>query len=196
MTRPKHMAGLALALALITTQASAHAGSAAHAGFGSGFLHPFLGIDHMIAMLAVGLWAARLGGAAIWVLPLVFPLVMALGAGLALAGVALPAVETGIALSGVVLGVIVAFALRAPVSVAASIVGGFAVFHGLAHGAEAPGGISLHGYVAGFLLGTGLLHLAGISLAWALRGGFGARALQGTGVGIALLGGAALLGVA
>lgn len=196
MTRLSPTLGLALSLMLAASAAWAHPGHGAHAGFASGFFHPMLGLDHVIAMVAVGLWGARLGGAAVWALPLVFPLVMALGAGLGLIGVALPAVEAGIALSGVVLGLILALALRAPVGVAAAIVALFAVFHGHAHGTEVPGGVGLWGYGLGFVAGTGLLHLAGIGLAGLMRGAMGARALQGTGAGIALLGGALFLGLA
>jgi urease accessory protein len=196
MTRLFPTLALTLSLMLVVTQAAAHPGHGAHSGFVSGFFHPILGLDHVIAMLAVGLWAARLGGASVWVLPVVFPLVMAFGAALGLMGVALPAVEAGIALSGVVLGLIIAVALRAPVAVAAAIVGGFAVFHGHAHGTELPGGVGVSGYALGFLMGTGLLHLAGIGLAGLMRGAIGARALQGTGAGIAMLGGAAFIGLA
>lgn len=196
MTRLSPTLGLALSLMLLATAALAHPGHGGHAGFGSGFFHPMLGLDHVIAMLAVGLWAASLGGAAVWALPVVFPLVMAFGAGLGLMGVALPAVEAGIALSGVVLGLILALALRAPVGVAVAIVALFAVFHGHAHGTEAPGDGGLWGYALGFVAGTGLLHMAGIGLAGLMRGAMGARAMQGTGAGIAMLGGAVFLGLA
>jgi urease accessory protein len=196
MTRLSQTLALTLSLMLVATQAAAHAGPGAHSGFASGFLHPMLGVDHVIAMVAVGLWAARLGGASVWVLPLVFPLVMAFGAALGLMGVTLPAVEAGIALSGVVLGLIIAVALRAPVAVAAAIVGGFAVFHGHAHGTEVPGEVGVWGYGFGFVAGTALLHMAGIGLAALMRGALGARAVQGTGAGIAMLGGAFLIGLA
>ena len=196
MTRLSPTLALALSLMLLANEALAHPGHGAHSSFASGFFHPMLGLDHVIAMLAVGLWAARLGGAAVWALPVVFPFVMALGAVLATMGVALPAVEAGIALSGVVLGLIIVMALRAPVGVAAAIVALFAVFHGHAHGTEAPGDVGVLGYAFGFVAGTGLLHMAGIGLAGLMRGAMGARALQGTGAGIALLGGAAFLGLA
>ena len=196
MTRLSQTLALTLSLMLVATQAAAHAGPGAHSGFASGFLHPMLGVDHVIAMVAVGLWAARLGGASVWVLPLVFPLVMAFGAALGLMGVTLPAVEAGIALSGVVLGLIIAVALRAPVAVAAAVVGGFAVFHGHAHGTEGPGEVGVWGYGFGFVAGTALLHMAGIGLAALMRGALGARAVQGTGAGIAMLGGAFLIGLA
>lgn len=196
MTRFSRTLGLTLSLMLVTGGAWAHPGHGAQSGFASGFSHPMLGVDHVIAMLAVGLWAARLGGASVWALPLVFPAVMAFGAALGLMGVALPAVEAGIALSGVVLGLIIATALRAPVSVAVLIVGGFAVFHGHAHGTELPSDVGIWSYAVGFLIGTGLLHIAGIGLAGLMRGAIGARALQGTGAGIAMLGGAAFIGLA
>lgn len=196
MTRLSQTLGLTFPLMLVASGAWAHSNHGSHSGFASGLFHPMLGIDHVIAMLAVGLWAARLGGAAVWALPVVFPMVMACGATLAMLGVALPAVEAGIALSGVVLGLIIVMALRAPVSVAALIVGGFALFHGHAHGTELPGGVGIGSYALGFLMGTGLLHLAGVGLAGFMRGAIGARALQGTGAGIAMLGGAALIGLA
>lgn len=196
MTRLFPTLALTLSLMLVVTQAAAHPGHGAHSGFVSGFFHPILGLDHVIAMLAVGLWAGRLGGAAVWALPMVFPLVMALGAVLATMGVALPAVEAGIALSAVVLGLIIAVAFRAPVAVAAAIVGGFAVFHGHAHGTELPSGVAVSGYGLGFLAGTGLLHLAGIGLAGLMRGAIGARAMQGTGAGIAMMGASFLIGLA
>jgi urease accessory protein len=161
--------------------AMAHApGEGLAGGFASGFAHPLGGLDHIVAMVAVGLWGAFLGAPAIWLLPIVFPLVMAAGGVLGIIGVPLPSVEIGIALSAVVLGVMVAGALRPPLWVAALIVGAFAIFHGYAHGAELPGNANALGYSAGFVVATGLLHLAGIALSmldrlpkgeWAVRAG-------------------------
>jgi len=132
-------------------------------GFISGFMHPISGLDHVVAMVGVGLWGAFLGEAAIWILPVIFPLVMAFGGALGVAGVTLPFVETGIALSGVVIGLAVLFAVRPPIWVAAIIVGMFAIFHGYAHGVELPSAANPLIYSIGFVIGTGLLHLAGIA---------------------------------
>lgn len=172
----------------------AHTGSDA-GGFASGFWHPILGWDHVVAMIAVGLWGAFLGPPALWMLPLVFPLVMAFGGALGVMGVALPAVETGIALSGVVLGLLVAFAVKAPLWVAASLVGVFAVFHGHAHGTELPDAANPFAYGIGFVVATGLLHLAGIGFGFATRSPAGTLAVRGLGGLIAATGAAFLFGL-
>jgi len=156
------LAGLVLAAAAGT--ARAHTGEGVPGGLASGFTHPLFGWDHVVAMVAVGLWGAFLGRPAIWILPVVFPVVMALGGALGARGVPLPAVEAGIALSGVILGLLVALAVRAPLWVAAVIVGAFAVFHGHAHGTELPDAVSPYAYAVGFVVATWLLHLAGIAL--------------------------------
>jgi len=187
---------LALPLAFCAMQASAHTGAGVNSGFASGFWHPILGWDHVVAMIAVGLWAASLRGAAIWTLPLVFPLVMAFGGALGVTGVPIPAVEAGIALSGVVLGLLIAFAVRAPVWVAAPIVGVFAIFHGHAHGTELPQVFSPYGYAAGFVAGTALLHAAGIALGLFAVPGTRKLAVRGAGGVIALVGAAFLVGAA
>lgn len=161
---PFHRLAIAALLIAAAGPALAHEGAAAGGGFVSGFLHPILGLDHVAAMVAVGLWGAFLGAPAIWVLPVAFPLVMALGGALGVMGAPLPAVETGIAASAVVIGVAVALAIRPPIWIAAVIVGFFAIFHGHAHGAEMPGAASPLAYAAGFVLCTGLLHLGGIAL--------------------------------
>jgi urease accessory protein len=139
-------------------------------------------------MVAVGLWGAFLGAPAIWILPVVFPLVMALGGALGVAGVPIPMIETGIALSGVVLGLLIAFAVKAPIWVAAVIVGVFAIFHGHAHGTELPEAFSPYGYAVGFVIGTGLLHLVGIGLGVLTRSEMGRYAVRGAG-GVIALGG-------
>src|SRR5215831_2643270 len=133
-------------------------------GFIGGFAHPLFGPDHIAAMVAVGLWGAFLGPPAIFVLPIVFPLVMAFGGVVGILGVAVPAVEAGIAVSAAVLGMMVALAVRPPLWVAAIIVGAFAIFHGHAHGAELPPGADALAFAAGFVIATGLLHLAGIAI--------------------------------
>lgn len=185
---------LALPLAGLAGQAMAHTGPGSHAGFVGGLMHPMLGWDHLVAMLAVGLWAATLGGRALYALPLVFPVVMALGAAMGISGLVLPGVEAGIAASGVVLGLLVAFGMRAPLAVSGALVGAFALFHGHAHGTEMPGGYGPLAYGAGFVLGTMLLHLAGLGLGLAARSGAGRVALRGAGGLIALTGAGFLLG--
>lgn len=156
--------------------------------FATGFLHPFTGWDHMAAMVAVGLWGAFLGRPAIWVLPIVFPLVMAFGGLLGMTGMPLPGIEIGIALSAVVLGVMVAAAARPPLWVAALLVGAFAIFHGHAHGAELPGAADPLQYSLGFVVATGLMHAGGISFGalsrwpagrWAVRAGGGLIGIAG-----------------
>jgi urease accessory protein len=192
------LADLALALALAGTAASAMAHSAAGGvgGFAAGFVHPVLGWDHVIAMVAVGLWGAFLGRPAIWVLPVVFPLVMAFGGALGVAGVRLPGVEVGIAVSAIVLGAMVAFAARPPLGVAAVIVGAFAIFHGHAHGAELPVAADPLAYSLGFVLATGLLHLGGIALGMVARWPAGQLVVRVGGVAIAAAGVAFLTGAA
>lgn len=143
--------------------AMAHTGSVV-GGFAGGLAHPVFGLDHLVAMVAVGLWGAFLGAPAIVVLPIVFPLVMAAGGVLGILGVPLPGVEIGIAVSAIVLGLMVVFAMRPPLWIAAVLVGAFAIFHGHAHGAELPPGADALAYSAGFVIATGLLHLAGIAL--------------------------------
>jgi len=167
--------------------ASAHSDAAGMAGgFMSGFFHPLLGWDHVIAMVAVGLWGAFLGMPALWLLPVVFPLVMTVGGALGVMGVPLPAVETGIALSAVVLGAVVAAALRPPLWVAAVLVGIFAIFHGHAHGTELPDAADPVAYSLGFVMATGLLHLAGIALGLVTRWPAGITAVRAVGAGIAV----------
>jgi urease accessory protein len=170
--------------------ATAHEATGLAGGFSSGFMHPILGWDHVIAMVAVGLWGAFLGNPAIWILPVVFPLVMAFGGALGVMGVPVPAVETGIAVSAIVLGVMVAAAARPNVWIAAAIVGLFAIFHGHAHGTELPGAVNPIAYSLGFVIATGLLHLCGIAFGalaqWpagkmVVRAGGGAIALAGLG---------------
>jgi urease accessory protein len=150
--------------------AAAHTGAdTLSGGFLSGFLHPVLGWDHVVAMVAVGLWGAFLGAPAIWLLPIVFPTVMAVGGALGVAGLALPGVEVGIAASAIVLGGMVALAARPPIWVAALMVGVFAVFHGHAHGTELPQAANAVAFSAGFVLATGLLHLTGIAFGLLVR---------------------------
>lgn len=187
---------LAALLLLASAPAWAHEGEGIGGGFISGFVHPLLGPDHVVAMVAVGLWGAFLGAPALWVLPIVFPLVMAMGGVLGVAGVPLPAVEVGIATSAIVLGLVVAFAARPPLWIAAVIVGAFAIFHGHAHGAELPEAANPISYSVGFVIATGLLHLLGISFGLLVRWPAGRFAVRAAGGVIAVAGLAFLTGVA
>jgi urease accessory protein len=187
----KHPAGrVAATLALIV---SAHSTAIAHTGSASsdfigGFAHPLFGRDHMVAMVAVGLWGACLGAPAVWMLPVVFPIVMAFGGVMAILGVTLPGVEVAVALSAIVLGVMVALAARPPLVWAAAITGAFAIFHGAAHGAELPPGANAVGYCVGFVAATGLLHLTGIAFGLLARRPRGRIAVRAAGGVIALAG--------
>lgn len=177
---------LALAIWAWVPGAEAHMGNGAVGGFFAGFLHPILGWDHVIAMVAVGLWGAFLGMPAIWVLPVVFPLVMAFGGALGVVGVPLPGVETGIAISAIALGGMVAGAVRPPIWVAAVIVGTFAIFHGHAHGTELPSAADPVAFSLGFVIATGLLHLCGIAIGFLTRWPAGVTAIRAMGGTIAL----------
>ena len=169
--------------------AAAHEAAGVAGGLVSGLLHPVLGPDHLIAMVAVGLWGAQLGRPLIILLPLAFPLVMALGGMAGLANLPLPWVEIGISASALVLGLVVALAFQAPVWLAVALVGLFAVFHGYAHGQELPEAASPIAYGIGFMLATGGLHLAGIVIGllndWK---GVGPWMVRGCGAVIAMLG--------
>ena len=189
------IASAAVLLGIATLPALAHSGSAS-GGFIGGFAHPLFGPDHVVAMVAVGLWGAFLGAPAIWLLPIVFPLVMAIGGVIGILGIPLPAVETGIAASAVVLGMMVALAARPPLWVAAVLVGLFAVFHGHAHGTELPTGADAVAYSLGFVIATGLLHLAGIAFGLLARWPAGRLAVRAAGGAIALAGLAFLSGKA
>ncbi len=181
--------------AMIAAPAEAHEGTGLPGGFVAGFLHPLTGPDHMLAMVSVGLWGAFLGRPLIYLLPMVFPAMMVVGAAIGMAGVQLPPVELGIAISVLALGLMILFAIRAPVGVAVAIVGLFALFHGYAHGAELPSAADPIGYSAGFVLCTGLLHVVGISLGLARGLPGGTVALRAAGGLIALCGAGFLFGV-
>ena len=186
----------ALLIVLLPAAAYAHDASGVAGGFTSGFLHPLLGWDHVAAMVAVGLLGAILGPPALFLLPIVFPIVMAGGGALGVAGVPLPAVEIGIALSAVVLGLMVAVGKQVPLWTAAIIVGFFAVFHGHAHGTELPVAADAISYAIGFVIGTGLLHLVGILIGTATRWEAGKVAVRAAGGAIAIAGMAFLTGAA
>lgn len=151
-----------LTVSVSPAQAHVGHGTTGSGGVIDGFLHPVTGIDHLVAMVAVGLWGAQLGAPAIWLLPLTFPLVMAVGGFLGLIGIPLPGVNVGVALSGVVLGLFVLSASRPPLWIPAVIVGVFGLFHGHAHGTAMPMSGSPIAFGAGFILATGLLHACGI----------------------------------
>lgn len=169
--------------------AAAHSGTGLAGGFGAGFAHPFGGFDHMLAMVSVGLWGAFLGRPLITALPMVFPAMMAVGGALGIAGVPLPPVEIGIAVSVLVLGALIAGAVRLAVLPACLIVAVFAVFHGYAHGLELPSAADPLGYSLGFVVATGLLHLVGIALGLVDRWPRGRLAMRGLGGLIAVAGG-------
>lgn len=188
MKKLTSLSAVALVLLLCSSSVFAHEASGAAGGFVSGFLHPILGWDHVVAMVAVGLWGAFLGSPAIWLLPVVFPLVMAFGGALGVMGVPIPAVETGIASSAIVLGAMVALAVRPPLWVAAVIVGAFAIFHGHAHGTELPEAANPLTYSIGFVLATGLMHLCGIVFGLSVRWPAGRVAVRAGGAVIALAG--------
>jgi urease accessory protein len=168
--------------------ASAHVEAGRAEGLLAGLRHPVSGLDHVLAMVAVGLWGAQLGAPAIWLLPVTFPVVMAFGGILGLLGVPLPGVEIGIALSALVLGLAVSAAWRPPLVAAAVVVGLFAVFHGHAHGTELPAGTSGLLYSLGFVAATGLLHATGIGIGLIQRWEWGKRVLRAAGAAVAAAG--------
>jgi len=172
----------------IAEPAAAHVGTGLAGGFVSGFLHPLVGADHLLAMVSVGLWGAVLGRPLVQVLPVVFPSVMVVGAVMAMLGVTLPPAEMGIAASVVVLGSCVALSIKAPVWVASTIVATFAVFHGYTHGSELPSAADPVGYSGGFVIATGLLHLLGIGIGSLNRWRRGAAAIRVMGWGVAAVG--------
>jgi urease accessory protein len=176
-------------LLILPTSAFAHtAGASAGAGFITGFLHPLGGLDHALAMLAVGMWGAQLRSPAIWVLPVAFPQVMALGGVAGILGVPLVGIELGVTVSVVVLGSMIALGLRPPLWAALLIVSFFAVFHGYAHGAELPGKTGAVAYCAGFVTATGLIHLTGIGIGLVVKLPHGVKMLRVGGSAIAAAG--------
>lgn len=184
--------GLACLLVVLMSAAlpsplAAHEGGSA-AGLLSGLYHPISGADHVLAMVAVGIWGAQLRAPAIWVLPVTFPVIMALGGMWGLLGMPLPGVELGIGLSALVLGLMVALERRADLMVAAVVVGFFAIFHGYAHGTELPEGQNGLLYSIGFVASTGTLHAMGIGIGTIQRWEWGKAALRSSGAAIALAG--------
>lgn len=167
-TKPFALSLLVAATAVLPTAALAHPGHGEASGFLYGLAHPVGGLDHVLAMVMVGVLAWQLGGWALWQVPLAFVGVMAVGGALGFAGIEVPAVEIGIALSIVVLGAVVALGARAPLAALLAVVGFFAIFHGYAHGAEMPESAGGHAYGVGFLIATAGLHLSGLALGYAL----------------------------
>lgn len=173
--------------------ALAHSRAGDGTGFVIGLLHPLTGIDHVLAMLAVGMWGAQLRGNAIWVLPVAFPLVMALGAVAGILALPMLAIEPGIAASVIALGASIAMNFRPPMVGAAALVSLFAIFHGYAHGVELPRRTDALPYCIGFVMATGLIHLSGISIGLITHLPRGLAVLRLAGMAIAL-GGLVLAG--
>lgn len=183
---------LAAAMAIALAPAAyAHTGGTPIMSFTAGFAHPLGGIDHLLAMTAVGLWSGQIGGRTIWLAPLGFMSFMALGGALGILGTGFPFVELGIVASVLIFGVLVAMATKPPIWMGIAAVFGFALFHGYAHGAEMDETASGLHYAGGFVLATGLLHLLGIALARGLQRVRLTRVIQGLGAGI-VAGGLAL----
>jgi urease accessory protein len=157
-------------------------------GFLTGLSHPISGLDHVLAMIAVGLWGAQLGAPAVWLLPVTFPMMMAFGGFLGLVGFPLPGVEIAIALSAVLLGIMVASEAKPSLVVAGAIVAFFAVFHGHAHGTELPAGQSGLLYSIGFVIATGCLHGIGIAIGAVHRWPIGRVLLRFSGAVVCLAG--------
>ena len=168
--------------------ALAHTGAEHAFSFASGFKHPWTGLDHMLAMVAVGLWAGLNGGRALWAWPMAFVGVMLAGGALGIAGVPIPFVEPGILASVIVLGLLVLTAARLPVALGAALVALFAILHGHAHGAELPAQASALSYAAGFALATALLHAIGVGVAHLAKSASGRLLVRGTGALVAAAG--------
>jgi len=185
----------ALPVLLLAGAASAHTGQGDHGGLAAGFLHPVLGLDHLLAMIAVGAYAARQGGRAMWAVPATFVALMVVGGVLAWGGIEVPLVEPGIALSVILFGALVALDRRLPLAAGMALAGMFALAHGHAHGAEMPEAAHPVAYALGFVLATSALHVAGIALVlglvrafdslparWTVRFAGAAVALAGAGL--------------
>jgi len=181
----------AVVLALTSGAALAHPHHHHHgeaAGFLPGFLHPLTGLDHVLAMVAVGIWAALVGGRALVAWPAAFVVTMAVAALAGMAYGGIPVMEIGIALSVVALGLAVALRVSAPLVLGGAVIGLFAIFHGYAHGAELPAATGALGYIAGFALATALLHAAGLALGFLIGRSPGIWASRVAGAGVAAIG--------
>ena len=168
--------------------ALAHTGLEHAVSFASGFAHPWTGVDHVLAMVAVGLWAGINGGRALWVWPAAFVGVMLAGGALGMAGVLVPFVEPGILASVIALGLLVLAAARLPVAMGAALIAAFAVLHGHAHGAELPAGAAAASYAAGFALATAALHALGLGIAYLCRNDSARLIVRGAGAAVAVAG--------
>jgi urease accessory protein len=179
----------ALLAVFAASPAAAHFDASISGGFGAGFRHPLSGPDHLLAMVAVGLWGAFLGRPLIYLLPIIFPTVMAFGGAMGMAHVPMPPIEIGIALSVLLLGAAIALALKPPIWAAALLVGIFAIFHGYAHGTELPSIADPIAFSAGFVLATGVLHIFGIGVGLLTEKPGGVRVVRAIGCLIAASGG-------
>ena len=173
-------------LVISSRAAGAHITQGMAGGFGQGFEHPLTGPDHFLAMFAVGIWGAQMGGRAVWALPVTFPLIMATGGLIGMAGLPLPHVELGIALSILALGTAIALRWHPIEAIALALIGVFAICHGYAHGVELPSAADPADFAAGFVMATGLIHLLGIGVGLALGKPFGGKLAQILGAAIAL----------
>ena len=162
-------AAAAVAAAAWSFGAEAHVAGGVPGGFAGGFAHPLTGPDHFLAMLAVGIWGAQMGGRAVWRLPVAFPLIMAAGGIAGMAGLPLPGVETGIAVSVLVLGLAIAAVWRPADPIPLLLIAAFAIFHGYAHGTELPAAADPAAYAVGFVVATGLIHILGILIGMTFR---------------------------
>jgi urease accessory protein len=194
--RRNHLVGLlAIVVLVLASPAHAHIIGAGGAGGAQGFLHPFSGLDHILAMVAVGVWAAQTGRPALWVLPAVFPLAMAIGGLLGAAGLPVPGIEAGIAASVLGLGLLIAFQAKPPLALSVALVALFALFHGHAHGTALPQAASPVLYGLGFVVATAILHLIGVGIGSAMRLPKGMTALRVGGGAIAAAGIALFIGL-
>ncbi|MEI6861171.1 MAG: HupE/UreJ family protein [Verrucomicrobiota bacterium] len=190
LSRPAYLAKIAGMALVFPALAQAHPGHDGHEltwDFSAGLVHPLTGLDHILAMIAIGLWAAQLGGRSRLLVPAAFVTMMAFGGVLGRAGLGLPGIEQGIAASVLVLGLLIAAAVRLPVAAGMTLAGIFAIFHGLAHGTEMPPHAGAMTYGAGFVTATALLHAAGVGLGW-LAGNCSVRATRFAGWGLATAG--------
>ena len=186
---------LAIAVLVLASPAHAHIIGADGAGLTQGFSHPFSGLDHILAMVAVGIWAAQSGRPSLWVLPTVFPLAMAGGGLLGVAGVPVPGIEAGIAASVLGVGLLIAFQAKPPLTLSIALVALFALFHGHSHGTELPQAAAPVLYGLGFVLATAILHLIGLGIGLAMRLPKGMTAIRVSGGAIAAAGIASFIGL-
>lgn len=183
------------ALLLGATPAEAHLLGAGDAGLGAGVLHPLIGLDHLLAMIAVGAWAAQIGGRTRWLVPAAFAGMVAVGGVIGMGGTPVPGMEAAIALSVLLLGGFILLALRPSLALSMALAGGFALFHGYAHGTELPDAAAPAPYAAGFLAATLLLHAVGIGIGLLLPRVAGTLALRTGGAAVAAAGVLLLVGV-